>query len=306
MLTIKPFFDSVSLHAKHFREDADENLAPSYVSRNQYEVANELLNSPDESDIYLKAKHLKVFNKDTLSEFLIEKLLEKPNTAITLTMFGHRLAVGYDGNSFHIIDHDKVTSASSINELLPKIMHSMQQQNGLIYVCVDEYTAQPYGKVQQMFDHVSISDLEKKSIDKKRPMLISLALQNNVIEAVKHYFTILEYSDKDKTYIKNHILMNLTSSGIFYNNESSKQTLEALLLGVKSLNFDDQDLVDILNHINIEYILDYAFEHGSERDINFIFDTLSKLNLSISVLDQINLQSPAIKENIQGYFGNIC
>ncbi len=131
-LDILAFFDEVSCF--YFQQSSElVKEQDQYAKKNLKEifsgiqdavfVSQKLKNLSRESHdaLYLKSKHLKVFNNDNTSHF--ESFLNtlkgtSKQFGVSISSIDHTIAVVFDNNKWRLISHDKVTTSETLSPSL--------------------------------------------------------------------------------------------------------------------------------------------------------------------------------------------
>ncbi|MCF6776154.1 ankyrin repeat domain-containing protein [Thiotrichales bacterium 19X7-9] len=199
LLSIKPFFDSISLYTNCLGSDPDviKNFR-SIQNCENIDKANVILNGQHDAfaiddqknyAIYAQSESIRIFTHSTLLEYIKDNL--KEGLSINLYDIDHALNIGKHGNEYCFVSHDIVITNSNLDTIVSKSMEYMEQnQQQEIVACAQVLGSQkPEHGIVQSYEKATINELSKFTYTGK---LLAFALQYGNTEAVKDYIAVIK------------------------------------------------------------------------------------------------------------------
>ncbi|MCF6776097.1 hypothetical protein L3V83_05840 [Thiotrichales bacterium 19X7-9] len=280
LLSIRPFFDSVSLYMHLFEHDNLDivtNLEPLQNKQNITQ-ANAILNesnghpisdpkndhpNPKDFGIYIQAEYIEIFTKDTLKQFLSDNL--RAGLSFNFYCAGHAINVGFDGNTYYVINHDKEILSDHIDDILPSIMADramFENEQGEIIVYAQLLGSEKPNHIQKPIpNHHNINDLKKET---QVGRLLNLAFRYGNIEAIQRYINLIKHSstislnEKQELFLskvhKNPVILGYRNcsefkgfSGFSYAlGREHEDAIRLFIHEIKNFNFSEDEIEEIL------------------------------------------------------------
>ncbi|TNF65895.1 MAG: hypothetical protein EP298_10130 [Gammaproteobacteria bacterium] len=330
LLSIRPFFDSVSLYMHLFEHDDLDivtNLEPLQNKQNITQ-ANAILNesnghpisdpkndhsNPKDFGIYIQAEYIELFTKNTLKQFLTDNL--RAGLSFNFYCAGHAINVGFNGNTYYVINHDKEILSDHIDDILPSIMADramFENEQGEIIVYAQLLGAEKPNYIQKPIpNHHNINDLKKETQVGK---LLNLAFRYGNIEAIQRYINLIKHSDtislneKQELFLskvhKNPVILGYRNcskfkgfSGLSYAlGREHEDAIRLFIHEIKNFNFSEDEIEEIL--------LDYD-PNGLPKLHHLILSNYQKsIHAFISALADIQLPNHHNKNILLAYDKN--
>ncbi|TNF68335.1 MAG: hypothetical protein EP298_06065 [Gammaproteobacteria bacterium] len=174
LLSVKPFLESIAI----FQDEQNISKANQLINKSN-------VNCSLDQEVHLQAKGVKIFNRQSMLEYL-EGLLTKPGNSVHISNIGHRINLSFDGEKYYLVDHDEVIIKDNIRDLLGYIGLAMTPNDEKEIIVNVELMAstKPVNGIEKSFEDPLIENISNAAGDSS---LLKLALEHGYDEAVSAY-----------------------------------------------------------------------------------------------------------------------